>query len=277
MNQDFNDRMEELTQTVRDRIKEPHVWRNAAILLAMLSLMLPWAYLDGATSSHSAAELMAHLFTGTERISMLKSSPLGFMGLFFVPLAAIILTASAFIRTTWRGQSPMVLHVVLLLLPLPMLIFAGSITSSNHHIFGSRMFPQAGVVLFMLAQATSLAITLYLEDWYNRRRAAGGRNAIEARDRREYEARAEAQHQATPEPQRQVQARTEPEKVVNGVRIVIPNSQPAPAPPRPAPAPRSRVKIRRKRRRGPNGTKKPAPVLQEPANAEPRKGRFYLP
>ena len=158
----FNERMELLAERVRKTAKEPYLWRTLLSAAAIFSIALPWAHLDGNQQANSGTSLIAHLFTGTERIAMLRESPLGFITLFVTPLAAVPLTVNAFWKT-WKEQEPMMLHLVLLALPLPMLMFAGSLTSTQHQMFGSRLAPQAGVIVLMLSQAALVAMTLLIE------------------------------------------------------------------------------------------------------------------
>ena len=162
MNYTFNERMELLWDYAKGYARDLYLWRNLLSILAIVSIILPWAHLDGQQSSHSGTELIAHLFAGNERIQMLRHSPLGFLTLFFTPMIAAVMTLLVFWKV-WNEREPLMNHLVLLVVPVPMLLFAGSLTSSQHHMFGSRMAPQEGVILLMATQLGMVALTLYAD------------------------------------------------------------------------------------------------------------------
>ena len=115
-------------------------------------MMLPWVYLDGNDSSLSGGELIAFTFaTGSERLDMIRETVFGALALFLVPPAVAILSIVAFVKV-WKDEHPVKLQVLAGLLPLLIVLLAGSITSSDHLLAGSLVFPQAGVVVMFLCQ-----------------------------------------------------------------------------------------------------------------------------
>ena len=151
---------QQLSDMLRSFLRNTYLWRNLLAIAAIASMMLPWVYLDGAQSSLSGAELIAYwLATGTERGDMLGESVLGAMALFLVPVAVAVLCALVFWRN-WRGQDPLKLSVAAGLLPLLIVVFSGSITSSEHLIGGRIVFPQAGVILMFLCHGALVVHSL---------------------------------------------------------------------------------------------------------------------
>ena len=143
-------------QKIRDMLqaawRNVYLWRNLLAIAGIASMMLPWIYLDGAESSLSGAELIAYTFsTGTERWEMLKQSVPGALILFFIPSAVAVLSIVVFAKT-WQDQHSAKLNAVAGLLPLLIVVFAGSITSSEHLLAGRLVFPQAGIILMFLSQ-----------------------------------------------------------------------------------------------------------------------------
>ena len=143
-------------QRIRDTLqaawRNVYLWRNLLAIAAIASMMLPWVYLDGAESSLSGAELIAYTFaTGTERWEMLKQSVPGALSLFFVPPVVAVLSIVVFAKT-WQDQHSVKLNAIAGLLPLLIVVFAGSITSSEHLLAGRLVFPQAGIILMFLCQ-----------------------------------------------------------------------------------------------------------------------------
>ena len=129
-----------------------YLWRNLLAIAGIASMMLPWVYLDGAESSLSGAELIAYTFaTGSERWEMLKQSVPGVLALFLVPPVVTVLALVVFAKT-WQDQHSAKLNAVAGLLPLLIVVFAGSITSSEHLLAGRLVFPQAGIILMFLCQ-----------------------------------------------------------------------------------------------------------------------------
>ena len=137
---------------LRSFVRNTYLWRNLLAIVAIASMMLPWVYLDGLESSLSGAELIAYTFaTGTERWEMVKQSVPGAFSLFFVPVIVAGLCIYAFVQI-WRDRHPVKTCAVAALLPLLIVLFSGSVTSSEHLIAGRLVFPQAGIVLMFLCQ-----------------------------------------------------------------------------------------------------------------------------
>lgn len=152
----------------RQRIRElwqaasrhAYLWRNLIAVAGIASMMLPWTYLDGAVSSHSGAELIAYTFaTGAERTDMLERSPTGAAALFVVPIAVAVASVAVFLKT-FREQSPIAWNAAAGLLPILIVLFAGSVTSSEHLFAGRFVFPQAGIIVMFLCQGALAAHSL---------------------------------------------------------------------------------------------------------------------
>lgn len=136
----------------RDALRNVYLWRNLLAIVAIASMMLPWVYLDGAESSLSGAELIAYTFaTGSERLDMLRQNVLSGLSLLLVPLIVAALSTVAFWKI-WQNQHPIKLNIIAGLLPLLIVLFTGSVTSSEHLIAGRVVFPQAGIILMLLCQ-----------------------------------------------------------------------------------------------------------------------------
>ena len=141
-----------ISDALRSFFRNTYLWRNLLAIVAIASMMLPWVYLDGAESSLSGAELIAYfLATGTERWEMTKESVPGAFSLFFVPVVVAGLSVYVFAKT-WRDRHPVKSNAVAALLPLLIVLFSGSVTSSEHLIAGRFVFPQAGIILMFLCQ-----------------------------------------------------------------------------------------------------------------------------
>lgn len=141
-----------ISDALRSFFRNTYLWRNLLAVVAIASMMLPWVYLDGAESSLSGAELIAYfLATGTERWEMTKESVPGAFSLFFVPVIVAGLSVYVFAKT-WRGRHPVKSNAAAALLPLLIVLFSGSVTSSEHLIAGRFVFPQAGIILMFLCQ-----------------------------------------------------------------------------------------------------------------------------
>ena len=143
-------------QRIRDTLqaawRNVYLWRNLLAIAAIACMMLPWVYLDGAESSLSGAELIAYTFaTGAERWDMLRQSVPGALALLLVPPVVAVLSIVVFAKT-WQDQHSVKLNAVAGLLPLLIVVFSGSITSSEHLLAGRLVFPQAGIIVMFLCQ-----------------------------------------------------------------------------------------------------------------------------
>ena len=151
---------QQLSDLLRYFFRNDYLWRNLLAIVAIASMMLPWVYLDGADSSLSGGELIAYwLATGSERTDMFRENVLGAMALFLVPLAVAVLSVMVFWRI-WKRQHPVKLSVAAGLLPLLIVLFSGSITSSDHLLAGRIVFPQAGIILMLLCQGALVVHSL---------------------------------------------------------------------------------------------------------------------
>ena len=141
-----------ISDSLRSFFRNTYLWRNLLAIVAIASMMLPWVHLDGAESSLSGAELIAYTFaTGTERWDMLRTSVPGAFSLFFVPLITAVLSVVAFWKI-WKEQHPVKSNAVAAVLPLLIVLFSGSIVSSDHLLAGRLASPQIGMVLMILCQ-----------------------------------------------------------------------------------------------------------------------------
>ena len=146
---------------VKEAARNAYLWRNLAAVAGIASVMLPWVYLDGSPSSLSGSELIAYTFvTGDERWGMLQQSALGALALLLVPSVVVVLSIIVFVRT-FRDQHSIGLNAAAGLLPALIVIFAGSITSSDHLIGGRFVFPEPGVILVFLCQAGLAAHSIW--------------------------------------------------------------------------------------------------------------------
>ena len=152
---------ERLREFVDQLVNDTSIWRNLIAIVAILSMLLPWVYLDGSRSPLSGAELIAYTFVGPERGAMARESFLGAAALFVVPLMVLIMAITVFVKT-FQGQNPIALNVATGLLPALVVIFAGRITSSDHLTGGGLVFPGWGIILLLLCQA-SLTIQSLLQ------------------------------------------------------------------------------------------------------------------
>lgn len=139
--------------------QEVHTWRCIIAAAAIASMMLPWTYLDGARGPLTGADLIAYTFTGSERLAMVGQSVPGSLALLVTPVLTLSLSILVFVRI-YQGQHPLLLHAVTAFLPGLIILFAGSITSSDHLTGGGMASPQAGIILGFLCHATLAAYTL---------------------------------------------------------------------------------------------------------------------
>ena len=149
-----------MVDALKAALRNVYLWRNLFAVVGIASMSLPWVYLDGFESSLSGAELIAYTFvTGDERWYILRQSFLAAMALFMVPLVVAGLSISVFVKT-FKDQHSIKLNAGAGLLPLLIVLFSGSITSSDHLLGGSFVYPQAGILLMFLSQAGLAAHSL---------------------------------------------------------------------------------------------------------------------
>ena len=144
-------------------LSDTSIWRNLIAIVAILSMLLPWVYLDGSQSPLSGSDLIAYTFVGPERGAMVRESFFGASSLLVVPLVVLIMVVLVFVKT-FKGQRSVALNAATGMLPLLVLIFAGSITSSDHLTVGGLVSPGWGIMLLFLCQASLLVQSLLQRD-----------------------------------------------------------------------------------------------------------------
>ena len=152
-------KMDKLMQRLRDALRsgDPKFddtarVRTLAALAALISMFLPWVWLDGDNSALNGAELLAYAFTGPERGAMIRTSILGSLGLLFIPLVVAVLAVYGFFKTI-AGEYPLTTYAAAAALPILMLVMARSVTSSDQISITGIPLPEWGVVLMVACQA----------------------------------------------------------------------------------------------------------------------------
>ena len=146
---------------LREAARNAYLWRNVIAVAGIASMLLPWVYLDGSQSSLSGSELIAYAFvTGDERWDMVKQSAPGALALLVVPTVVAIISIVVFVRT-FREQHSIGLNAAAGLLPALIVVFSGSIASSDHLIIGRFVFPEPGVILMFLCQGALAAHSIW--------------------------------------------------------------------------------------------------------------------
>ena len=162
------------TDTLKDTairlLHDVHAWRCVIAVAAIATMMLPWAYLDGARHPLTGAELIAYTFTGSERGAMAGHSVPGALALLVTPMLTLAMSILVFVRI-YRGQQPVILNAVTGCLPLLIVVLAGGVTSSAHLTGPGMAAPQVGMVLGFLCQATLAGHTLATRYQQDRRAA----------------------------------------------------------------------------------------------------------
>ena len=126
--------------------------RTLAALAALISMFLPWVWLDGDNSALNGAEFLAYAFTGPELGAMFRTSILGSLGLLFIPLVVVVLAVYGFFKTI-AGEYPLTTYAAAAALPILMLVMARSVTSSDQPAIAGIPLPEWGVVLMVVCQA----------------------------------------------------------------------------------------------------------------------------
>ena len=164
-----------LKQTAITLLHDVHTWRCIIAVAAIVTMMLPWTYLDGSRHPLTGADLIAYTFTGSERGAMAGHSVLAALALLVTPMVTLALSILVFARI-YQGQQPVILNAVTGCLPVLILVFAGSITSSERLIGPGWAAPQVGIILGFLCQATLAVHTLvvrYQQEQRDTRKAQG--------------------------------------------------------------------------------------------------------
>ena len=144
-------------------VSDTSIWRNLISIVAILSMLLPWVYLDGSGSPLSGADLIEYTFFGPERGAMARESFLGAASLLVVPLVVLVMAVTVFAKTV-RGHTSIAWNAAAGLLPLLIVIFAGRVTSSDHLLVGGFVIPGWGMILLFLCQVSLLAHSLLQHD-----------------------------------------------------------------------------------------------------------------
>ena len=122
--------------------------RAMTAVMALISMFLPWAVLDGNSSSLSGAELIDYAFTSNERATMFQTSFMGAMGILFIPLIVTIATVMSFFRTIVQKTST-TSNLLGCLLPVIMIMVTGSITSSDQPDILGVTVPEWGIAMMI--------------------------------------------------------------------------------------------------------------------------------
>ena len=148
---------ESLTGKIRQAAESHYLWRNVLAIIGIASFTLAWVKLDGAASSMSGSGLIAYLISGNERWEMLKAAPIGALSLMLAPVAALIAATISWWKA-WNDRGSVGSNIAAILAPIPILIFAGSITSSENLMTRGIMAPQTGVIILILSQIGMIAL-----------------------------------------------------------------------------------------------------------------------
>ena len=134
--------------------------RSIIALAALISILMPWAMLDGYSETMSGAELLAFAFTSAERGAMFRAAPLGAAALLLIPFVLTI-TASYNLLKNLEGERPMGASLLSLTLPALMLFLAQTLTASNQpQVFGITI-PDAGITVMMVCNLGLTVHTLH--------------------------------------------------------------------------------------------------------------------
>lgn len=139
-----------------DQIEPTQLARQAAALLPLLGIILPWITLDGETDSLTGAELLAYAFTSPERATMFQTSTLAGLTLFAAPLTTITFAILAFIKIL-KDQYPLALNIATAAVPIIMLATVQPITSTAQKTVFGFIFPDWGLALTIIPHLGLLA------------------------------------------------------------------------------------------------------------------------
>ena len=171
-NQDLEERnsMPERFQRLKEKIlaDDPNFTNEAIVrtitaIIALISMFLPWAVLDGSNSPMNGSELITYAFTSNERGAMFQTSFMGAMGLLFIPLIVTIATVISSFKTFVQKTSTTA-NLLGCLLPVIMIMVTGSITSSDQpDMLGVRV-PEWGIAMMISCHVILLVHGLILEN-----------------------------------------------------------------------------------------------------------------
>ena len=151
----MNDLKDKLTDAF-DQIDTTTAARAVTALLPLLSLLLPWITIDGDSKALTGGDAIAYALTSPERTTMFRTSLLGGLSLFTIPLITTALATLAFINTL-NNKYPLALYAAVALLPILMLATISPITATTQKTIFGIIFPDWGVALTILPHAGLLA------------------------------------------------------------------------------------------------------------------------
>ena len=98
---------ERLQEALDQILNDIGIWRDLIAVVSIVTMLLPWVYLDGSSSPMTGADLIAYTFTGPERGAMIRESFLGAASLFVIPLIVLVMAVTVFVKpskviTLWR-------------------------------------------------------------------------------------------------------------------------------------------------------------------------------
>ena len=139
---------------------------RAILALATLPAMfLPWATLDGASSSLSGSHLITYALTSPERGFMISHFPAPAVALFLLPIMTLVTAVLALLEIL-KGKYPLLLHTVTILMPIALTITTGAVTSSDRTDILGMPVPALGPYIFVLIHLVLLAHGLYLRHFH---------------------------------------------------------------------------------------------------------------
>ena len=142
------------------KLEEPALLRAPVTALALFSFIMPWATLDGSSSSISAAGLIAMAFTGPETPLMMDVALLPTMVLLSTPILMVALAVYLAVRNLAHAY-PVAPAAAALFIATVFTFTTGPITSSDTpQLFGTPL-PHFGFVTFMVCQALLGAHSLF--------------------------------------------------------------------------------------------------------------------
>ena len=136
--------------------------RAILALAALPAMFLPWATLDGATSSLTGSSLITYALTSPERGFMISQYPASAIALFILPIMTLVTGVLALLEIL-KGKYPLLLHTATLLMPLALTLTTGAITSSDQPDLFGMPIPAMGPYAFIFIHSVLLAHGLYLK------------------------------------------------------------------------------------------------------------------
>ena len=142
-------RLAEQLNTGKHSVDHPTLLRVSAAALAILSFLVPWTTLDGASSPISASSLIAMSFTNAEATLLFDVAFLPSFALFAIPAItaplAVYTAATALLRKNLLPPSLIALVLALSFSPLTTAV----VSSNTPQILGVNL-PGPGLFLFIV-------------------------------------------------------------------------------------------------------------------------------